>query len=491
MLKQFKVLSIGLLSLSSLVAFSAPMFEAKGVNAHVRVRTLTPNHTYTQAGIKINTPGYSLAKAGTQCTKLANGYCTFTVSDKKRKTLTIAGPAGTVGFTLCLNGVGKLSCQNYTAPVLRTPVTFTVSGLITNLMQNGLILQNLGTDDLPLVSGALSYMFPERVPQGGSYEVTVAQQPLGQTCAVANSTGTNVQSNVIANVGCRDIYTYISDNAGVHRCLTNGDGTLGNCILAYPSSAQPYGVVLNKARTFALVSLLDSGTVASCAVNLDGTFVTPCPDSGVGAAFNGAPTGVTLNPAQTMAYVVTGNPQGALTKCNFNAATGKLSNCSLQPSPNGLISFALGITVNSANTYAYIASPHNSTPAAGLIARCAIQANGSLANCGSAVNIYDAQGIFFNKEETLAYVASDSANLMYRCNVVNGNLLGCTALPQSFAFPFGGEVNNRNSISYVVNGNSATGTISMCQIGSAGGFTSCRNSGAGPFNFPNYMISAY
>ncbi|CAM3061611.1 secreted protein [Legionella steigerwaltii] len=40
--------------------------------------TTIPNHTYSFAGIKINTPGYVLSG----CTASNNGYCLFTVSDK-------------------------------------------------------------------------------------------------------------------------------------------------------------------------------------------------------------------------------------------------------------------------------------------------------------------------------------------------------------------------------------------------------------------------
>ena len=41
------------------------------------IRTVTPNHTYPAAGIKILTSGYTL----TGCTFLSNGYCQFTVSN--------------------------------------------------------------------------------------------------------------------------------------------------------------------------------------------------------------------------------------------------------------------------------------------------------------------------------------------------------------------------------------------------------------------------
>lgn len=490
MLKQLKKVSFGLLCLPTFVAFGSPMFEAKGVNEHIRVRTLTPNHTYTQAGIKINTPGYRLSMSGTQCTPKPNGYCTFTVSDKVRKTLSVTGPTGNVAFTLCLDGVGKLSCQNYTASILIDPInTYPIGGTVNGLTQTGLILQNNGTDDLSLQPFVSPYEFPIPVPQGGSYDVTILRQPVGEFCSLINDSGTNVQSPITdVDVNCRSVLTYISDATGVTRCETSNTGALNNCTLTYVTPLNPYGVAINNNRTFALVALNGNGTVASCPIFLDGTFdQAQCADSGVGGAFSGTPTGIVLNKANTIAYVVSGEPQGTITKCNFNNTTGKLSNCVAQSAPTGLISFSADIKLNQANTYLYIASPHNNNPAQGLVARCAIQANGSLSNCISVANINDAQGVFFNATETLAYVASYNQDKVYRCTVVNGGLTGCAVLAPTFNQPFTGVVNNRSTMAYVTN-SIANGSVSMCPISATGTFSTCQDSGFS-FNQPNIIVS--
>jgi hypothetical protein len=78
--------------------------------------------------------------------------------------------------------------------------TYTVGGSISNLNTSGLILQNNGSDDLALSSGATSFQFSTSVPYNGSYDVTVSQQPSGQTCSVTNGSGTvtgNVTSIVV------------------------------------------------------------------------------------------------------------------------------------------------------------------------------------------------------------------------------------------------------------------------------------------------------
>ncbi len=54
-------------------------------NLNLNITTTIPNHTYTTAGIKLKTPGYSL----TGCTMIKNGYCLFTVSNNTVATINI------------------------------------------------------------------------------------------------------------------------------------------------------------------------------------------------------------------------------------------------------------------------------------------------------------------------------------------------------------------------------------------------------------------
>src|SRR5690242_7103948 len=66
----------------------------------------------------------------------------------------------------------------------------TVSGLAGTV-----ILQNNGSDTLSIsVNGG--FTFPTRVASGSSYSFSVSTQPAGQTCTVANGTGTVSGANV-------------------------------------------------------------------------------------------------------------------------------------------------------------------------------------------------------------------------------------------------------------------------------------------------------
>lgn len=53
---------------------------------NLSIKTTLPNHVYPAAGIKINTPGYSLAG----CTLIGNGYCLFSVSSTAPASITVS-----------------------------------------------------------------------------------------------------------------------------------------------------------------------------------------------------------------------------------------------------------------------------------------------------------------------------------------------------------------------------------------------------------------
>ena len=67
------------------------------------------------------------------------------------------------------------------------PVLFTLAGTLTGL-SGSLVLQNNGGDDLTLTTDG-SYAFATPVAQGAPYDITVAAQPVGQSCRVEQGTG--------------------------------------------------------------------------------------------------------------------------------------------------------------------------------------------------------------------------------------------------------------------------------------------------------------
>jgi hypothetical protein len=109
------VICLLLLMFQTAYAVSGLLFNVTRLSSSLNISTNIPNRTYPYAGIRINTAGYLLA---TGCIPTASGYCLFSVSDTTSKNIIITGPSsGLLSLTLCLNGIGPLSCQKYSVSV--------------------------------------------------------------------------------------------------------------------------------------------------------------------------------------------------------------------------------------------------------------------------------------------------------------------------------------------------------------------------------------
>jgi hypothetical protein len=96
------------------------------------------------------------------------------------------------------SGRGRVTTADITSVQIScSTATFRVGGTITGLAGTGLVLQNNGGDNLPIVGGS-TFEFQTGVPSGASYNVTVAVQPTGpaQQCDPVNNTGTVTNANV-------------------------------------------------------------------------------------------------------------------------------------------------------------------------------------------------------------------------------------------------------------------------------------------------------
>src|SRR6266702_3752784 len=105
----------------------------------------------------------------------------------------LAQPAGQT--CTVANGSGTLAGANITNVTVTCAVnTFTVGGTISGL-SGTVVLRNNGGNDLT-VSANGSFTFSAPVAQGSPYAVTVLTQPAGQTCTVANGSGTLAGANI-------------------------------------------------------------------------------------------------------------------------------------------------------------------------------------------------------------------------------------------------------------------------------------------------------
>jgi hypothetical protein len=72
--------------------------------------------------------------------------------------------------------------------------TYTIGGLVSGLTGTGLALRN-GAETLA-IHAAGAFSFATALPAGSAYAVTIATQPSGQSCTVANGSGTVGSANV-------------------------------------------------------------------------------------------------------------------------------------------------------------------------------------------------------------------------------------------------------------------------------------------------------
>ena len=70
------------------------------------------------------------------------------------------------------------------------PSLFSVGGSVSGLSGGSVVLQDNGGDDLSVGGGDGAFTFGSRVADGAPYSVSVKSQPVGQTCAVSDGSGT-------------------------------------------------------------------------------------------------------------------------------------------------------------------------------------------------------------------------------------------------------------------------------------------------------------
>ena len=112
------------------------------------------------------------------------------------------------------------------------PVTaHSIGGTISGLSASGLVLTN-GIDSVNPASAASGFTFPLMVDSGGAYSVSVRTQPAGQTCSVANASGTVVGADVAnVQVSCKPVaFTVGGSVTGLSSAglvLANGGDSIG------------------------------------------------------------------------------------------------------------------------------------------------------------------------------------------------------------------------------------------------------------------------
>ena len=387
--------SIGSLLLLCQAGFAASglFFDVTSSGNMIQIRTNITN-TYSNAGIKINTPGYRISNPGVDCKPASNGYCLFSVNNATTKSIAITGSPGTISLTLCLNGSGPISCQNYSAVLSATPPTSMPMAYVTAGTTDVLIcpINNGGTFDA-CTNANVTFQTPRGIALNGAgnraYVVNNAPDTVSLCHVNVNGSFASCEDSGNSGVsffGAEGIalnpagtFAYVS-NVSSHQvlvCPIDNTGHFGACVNATGEEevfAQPVGIVLNQANTFAYVADSSANLVYLCPILNNGSFGT-CQPTESDESFNG-PTGIALNPENTRAYISNIN-NDRISVCPI-LSDGLFGTCQFTSDP-GVFSSPIGIALNAVGNRAYVANGDSS------VSECTIiPLNGTFTNCVSA-----------------------------------------------------------------------------------------------------------
>ncbi|PPC90652.1 MAG: hypothetical protein CTY35_14240, partial [Methylotenera sp.] len=403
-------------------------------------------------------------------------------------TCTVSNSSG----TNVMNNVTNVS-------VTCSPITFTVSGGVLGVHNGGLVIQNNGGDDLPIAGSTTLFQFPTPIAYGGSYNVTVFQQPAQSICTVTNGSGTNVMSNVTNVVLICDINTYtiggtisgltasglvLQNNNSDNLSVASGATTFQfGTPVAYGGN---YNVTVQQQPT-GLTCTVNNGTGTNVTSNVTNISITCSPTF---YTIGGTITGLTSN-----GLVLQNNGGDNLTltagatSFQFSTPVAYLGsyNVTMSQKPTGLnctITNGSGTNVMSNVTnvnvscYSYIYITLGSTTNQTLV--CELNnSTGAVSNCQQiGPTILAPYGIAFNPTNTRVYIASQFDNLIRFCQPTpaTGLLTGCTnSGATGITTPLGVAFTPSGSYFYV---STSTGVIRCIVNSGTGGLSSCIDSGA-------------
>jgi DNA-binding beta-propeller fold protein YncE len=184
---------------------------------------------------------------------------------------------------------------------------YTIGGTLSGLTAGSqVVLADNGSDTLTLNANG-AFTFKTAVASGAGYSVSVTTQPMGQTCTVANATGTNITADVTSvNVVCAGPlqYAYVV-NSGDNTVSQYTVGAAGSLVpMSAPTvgtGTAPQSMAVDPLGRYAYVPNLNDNTVSQYTIGTGGLLVpmsSATVPSGVG------PWAIAIDPTGSYAYVV-------------------------------------------------------------------------------------------------------------------------------------------------------------------------------------------
>ncbi len=223
-------------------------------------------------------------------TKLASGaaYNVTVKTNPSGQTCSVANGTGTIAAADVTNVA--VSCTS-------SP-TYSVGGSTSGL-SGTVVLRDNGGDDLSVTANG-SFAFATKLASGAAYNVTVKTNPSGQTCSVANGTGTIAAADVTnVAVSCTSSPTYSVGGS------TSG---LSGTVVLRDNGGDDLSVTAN--GSFAFATKLASGAAYNVTVKTNPSGQTCSVANGTGTIAAADVTNVAVSCTSSPTYSVGGSTSG-------------------------------------------------------------------------------------------------------------------------------------------------------------------------------------
>ncbi|PLP98435.1 beta-propeller fold lactonase family protein [Cupriavidus pauculus] len=375
-----------------------------------------------------------------------------------------ATAAGAATLTACADSPagGRLCANAALSRNASLPPTYTVGGIVSGLIA-GTSLQLADTNgDTQVISTNGGFTMPTPRLGATSYALSVAAQPAGQTCTVANGSGAVSAGNVTSiGVTCtRNAYAYVANNGSntVSQYTIGADGTLSP--MATPSvnaGSFPWSITVAPSGKYAYVANGQSNSVSQYTIGADGA-LTPMATASVNAG--SFPWAITVAPSGKYAYV-TNNVSNTVSQYTIGA-DGALTPMATASVNTGLAPNA--VTVDPSGKYAYVGNLTDGT-----VSQYTIGADGALSPMVVAsVSAIGAASVTVDPSGKYAYVANIVSNTVLQYTIDANGALSPMAIASVGAGsnPISVTVDPSGKYAYVANNSS--NTVSQYTIGADG-----------------------
>jgi 6-phosphogluconolactonase (cycloisomerase 2 family) len=411
--------------------------------------------------------------------------------------------AGNYPYTLNCTGASGSASNTGTLQVVNA---YSLGGAVTGLAGTGLVLADTAGDTLPVAANG-NFVFPARLATGTPYTVKVQAQPSGQSCTIANGSGTMGTSN-ISNVavscasasfivggsiaGLSGSGLVLQDNAGSNLSIATGansftfaaplanGATYAVTILTQPThqaclvakgtgtvtGSNITNVVINCASQYAYVSNYGDKTLSQFIIASDGQLL---PMATATVATDTGPAALALEASGKYAYAAN---QGSADVSQFAiGATGTLTAMSAATVPAG--TYPSSIVADPSGKYVYVSNKGDGT-----LSQFSISTSGALTPLAAKTAAAGAQPfrIALTPDGKYAYVTNlQSTVSQYSLGATGGLSPLTTTQVNAGQWPLGLATDPASQHVYVTNSGQcltcADGTISQYSIDASGNLT--------------------